>query len=283
MTFEMPTWPNGARCAVTLTFDNFGESYDLLRYGHAGGANADGIYAPRRGVERVLELLSRYSIPGTFFLEGWNARKYGSLAREIVAQGHEIGAHGWMHERWSTLEPDRERKLIQQTTETLADVTGSRPAGWRSPAGLTTVKTLSILHEYGYAYDSSFGDDDVPYMLHTSQDAEHEIVELPWSWSLDDAAFYAYPGTIRRPSDVAQLWIEEFDAAYEVTGNFMLVCHPRYSGRPARIRALEQLFDYIKTHDSVWFARCDEVASAARNWANVPYHPFPEQMLEDDQ
>ncbi len=122
MPFARPTWPGCACCAATLTFDNFGESYDLLRYGHAGGALADGIYAPRRGVERVLELLDRYQIPATFFIEGWNARKYASLAREVGAQGHEIGAHGWMHERWDELCPERERGLIARTTGMLGDV-----------------------------------------------------------------------------------------------------------------------------------------------------------------
>ncbi len=75
MPFERPSLPDDARCVVTLTFDNFGESFDLLRYGHAGGASADGVYAPRRGVERVLDLLARHEIPATFFVEGWNARK----------------------------------------------------------------------------------------------------------------------------------------------------------------------------------------------------------------
>ncbi len=281
MTFESPAWPNDARCAVALTFDNFGESYDLLRYGHAGGANADGVYAPRRGVERVLELLAKYSIQGTFFVEGWNANKYASLARRIIAQGHEIAAHGWMHEQWSTLEPQRERELIHRTTETIADVTGQRPIGWRAPAGLTTLHTLPLLHETGYHYDSSFADDDVPYMLGTSAEGEQEIVELPWSWSLDDAVFYAHPGTMRRPSEVAQLWIEEFDAAYEMTGNFILVCHPRYSGRPARLQALERLIKHIVTHDGVWFARCDEIARQAQAWDAIPHHPFPARMPDE--
>lgn len=281
MTLDRPIWPNDAHCAVTFTFDNFGESYDLLRYGHAGGANADGVYAPRRGVERILDLLARYSIPGTFFLEGWNVEKYAPLAREIVAQGHEIGAHGWMHEQWSTLDAERERELIQRTTETLATVVGSPPAGWRSPAGLTTLNTLSNLHEAGYYYDSSFGDDDFPYLLRTSTGGDQEIIELPWSWSLDDAVFYAHPGTIRRPSDVVQLWIEEFDAAYEMTGNFMLVCHPRYSGRPARVRALETLIQHITSRDGVWFARCHDVARAARAWNGIPHHPFPARLSDE--
>jgi peptidoglycan/xylan/chitin deacetylase (PgdA/CDA1 family) len=283
MMFERPTWPNGARCAVTLTFDNFGESYDLLRYGHAGGANADGVYAPRRGVERVLDLLEKHAIPGTFFLEGWNVRKYASLAREIVARGDEVAAHGWMHEQWSALDPEREQDLIRRTTETLSDVLGHAPAGWRAPAGLTTANTLTVVHANGYQYDSSFGDDDVPYLLGTDPTGTSEIVELPWSWSLDDAVYYAHPGTMRRPSEVAQLWIEEFDAAYEMTGNFMLVCHPRYSGRPARIRALETLIEHIKSYDDVWFARCDEVARATRKWDAAPHRAFPEKMPEDER
>ena len=78
MVFMRPTWPGNACCAVSLTFDNFGESFDLLRYGHAGGASADGVYAPRRGIERILDLLERHTIPATFFLvvgqfgSGWS-------------------------------------------------------------------------------------------------------------------------------------------------------------------------------------------------------------------
>ncbi len=80
--------------------------------------------APRRGVERILDLLAQYSISATFFVEGWNVQKYPVLARQIVEAGHEIGAHGWMHERWSTLDEATERELIRRTTETIADVAG---------------------------------------------------------------------------------------------------------------------------------------------------------------
>lgn len=283
MSFERPTWPNDAHCAISLTFDNFGESYDLLRYGHAGGANADGVYAPRRGVERILELLATHSIQATFFVEGWNVQKYPDLARRIVDAGHEIGAHGWMHERWSALDESTERELIRRTTGTIADVIGRRPTGWRAPAGLTTVNTLRLLHEAGYRYDSSFGDEDIPYLIKTSAEGEDEIVELPWSWALDDAAYYAYPGTIRNPADVVDLWIDEFDAACVMTGNFMLVCHPRYSGRPTRLRALDQIVQFMLAHDGVWFARCDEIAQHVASSGTTPHYPFPARMPDDER
>jgi peptidoglycan/xylan/chitin deacetylase (PgdA/CDA1 family) len=266
---------------VTLTFDNFGESFDLLRYGHAGGANADGVYAPRRGVERVCDLLERRGIPATFFVEGWNARKYAALAREVVARGHELASHGWLHEQWSALAHERERDLIGRTTEALSAAIGAPPRGWRAPSGLTTTSTLRLLREAGYGYDSSMGDDDVPYLLQF--DAGDELAELPWSWPLDDAVYYAHPGTLRRPSEVAALWMEEFDAAYALTGAFMLVCHPRYSGRPARILALEQLLEHIQSHEGVWFARCDEVAEHIRASAATPRHAAPAVLADEDR
>jgi peptidoglycan/xylan/chitin deacetylase (PgdA/CDA1 family) len=246
-----------------------------LRYGHAGGALADGVYAPRRGVPRVLDLLERQLIPATFFVEGWNARRYPDLLREIVARGHEVGAHGWMHERWNELEPDNERDLIRQATDAIGEATGAAPRGWRAPSGLTTRKTLALIQTAGYDWDSSFGDEDIPYRLGIAAGRSETLTELPWQWSLDDAAYFAYPGSIRRPADVAQLWIDEFDAAYATTGYFMLVCHPRYIGRPARIGALETLINHIRTCDGVWFATCSEVADAARDAGWLPEYPAP--------
>lgn len=278
MPDDRPSWPNGARCAVTLTFDNFGESFDLLRYGHACGAVADGVYAPRRGVEHILDLLDRNGVTATFFLEGWNVRKYASLAREIVARGHEVASHGWMHENWGQLAPPQERDLIKRTTDALGEVLGRSPRGWRSPSGLATPSTLSILHEAGYVYDSSFGDDDIPYLIQVAANRTEELVELPWTWTLDDAPYYAHPGTLRRPTKVLQLWTEEFDAAYQMTGSFMLVCHPRYSGRPARLLALERLVAHIRQHEGVWFARCEEIAAHARAVPTTPHYPAPEVL-----
>lgn len=278
MPIERTTWPNGARCAVALTWDNFGESYDLLRYGHAAGAFADGIYVIRRGIERVMEMLDRQSVPGTFFLEGWNVAKYADFAAEIESRGHEIAGHGWMHERWNTLDPEAERDLISRTMDAFNSAVGHAPVGWRSPGGLMTPATLPLLHEFGVKYDSSFADEDVPYRVRVAADSSDDLVELPMAWPYDDATYYAYPGAIRRPSDVAALWIEEFDAIYDQAGYFMLVCHPRYSGRPARILAVERLVEHMKTKEGVLFARCHEIAEHARQAATTPQYAAPEVM-----
>ncbi len=206
--------------------------------------------------------------------------KYRGLAREVVDRGHEVAGHGWMHERWNELERETERDLIERATEAIGEATGKRPTGWRAPSGLTTRWTVEQLKTAGYDYDSSFGDDDVPYRLQVQADSDAEILELPWTWTLDDAPYYAHPGTIHQPSKVVDLWIEEFDAAYAMTGYFMLVCHPRFAGRPARILALERLVEHIKSYEGVWFARCDQLAAHAAQAATTPLHAAPE-VYED--
>jgi peptidoglycan/xylan/chitin deacetylase (PgdA/CDA1 family) len=283
MPFQRPAWPNGAQTAVMLTFDNFGESFDLLRYGHAYGALADGVYSPRRGVERIMDSLDSRGLQGSFFLEGWNVRKYPDLAREIVARGHEVAAHGWMHEQWNELTFEHERELIHRTTETIADVIGERPKGWRTPSGFLTARTLELVHDAGYLYDSSFIDEDVPYLLTIAPNRTEEQLVLPIEMSLDDGAHYVYPGVLRHPTEIASLWRDAFDAVHAISGFFMLVCHPRYSGRPARIGALENLIDHIVHTSGAWIARCDEVAAAAATAATTPHYPAPAIMDEADR
>jgi peptidoglycan/xylan/chitin deacetylase (PgdA/CDA1 family) len=263
------SWPGSARCAVTLTFDNFGEALDLYRHGHAAGALADGVYAPRRGVGRILELLDRHGIKGTFFVEGWGAAKYADLLREVAERGHEVGGHGWLHEDWGELKKKDQRELIRRTTGSIGDALGRAPRGWRSPGGLMTPHTLDLVREAGYVYDSSFADEDVPYVF------ESGIVELPWTWALDDAPFYGTSRAITQPTALAAMWREEFDAAFELTGSFMVVCHPRFSGRPAHARALESVVAHAERHEGVWFARCEEVAAHVAAAAETPRYPVP--------
>ncbi len=255
-----PVWPGGARCAVNLTFDNFGEARDIFVHGHAHGALADGVYAPRLGVRRILDLLDEHQVKATFFPEGWSAQKYAPLLREVVARGHEVGAHGWMHEDWDKLDSAKERELIARTTTAIEDAIGQRPLGWRCPGGLMTPRTLLYVQEAGYFYDSSFTDHDWPYVIGIGP-RKPTLVELPWSWTLDDAPYYMFPRTLRPPGEVLEIWREEFDTLYP-GGYFMLTCHPRFSGRPARLGALDKLIGHIEQQPGVWFATCLEVARA---------------------
>jgi peptidoglycan/xylan/chitin deacetylase (PgdA/CDA1 family) len=260
------TWPDNVKCAINLTFDNLGSAFDLFRADTDQGVFSEGNYSVRRGLFRVLNLLEKHGIKATFFVEGWNGENNKDLVRKISDVGHEVAAHGWLHESewgvdppWNKLEPEQEEKLIDKTTSSLESATGIRPIGWRGPGALMTPRTIEFLYNKGYIYSSDFLDDDIPYLMELSK-KRIDFLQLPFDWTLNDSTYYSNRRPIRSPRDVLDIWKGEFDIRFKETGYFNLTCHPRFSGKPTRIKILDKLLFHIKEHPNVWFARCKDIA-----------------------
>src|SRR5688500_6704080 len=94
------------RCAVLLSFDLDAESGALYRDPANAGRPvviSHGRYGPRRAVPNLLTMLREQAVPATFFVPAWVADHYPAAVADIVAAGHEIGAHGDLHERLDLL------------------------------------------------------------------------------------------------------------------------------------------------------------------------------------
>jgi peptidoglycan/xylan/chitin deacetylase (PgdA/CDA1 family) len=249
------SWPGGARVAVLLSFDVDNETVTGLRYGDATvGSLSQGEYGARVALGRVLDLLDRNEIPASFFIPAWSLRLSPQMADAIAAPGrHEFGVHGWIHELNSSLEADEERELLEKAIAYLTEITGSRPIGYRAPSWNFSPNTLSIIRELGFLYDSSLMADDRPYELLANGEPTG-MVELPVEWILDDAPLLNPRGnSYTNPRDIMQVWIDEFDRAYEERTMFLLTMHPHYIGKRSRIVALEGLIDHIASRPGVWF------------------------------
>lgn len=97
---------------------------------------------------RILDILDRYGVPATFFMMGWNATKHASLAREVVAAGHEVGNHTWSHHNLLYTTPEDTVEQMTRGAAALEDVTGQRPAWFRPPRGQLsgiTIRQAAIL------------------------------------------------------------------------------------------------------------------------------------------
>jgi polysaccharide deacetylase family protein (PEP-CTERM system associated) len=108
--------------------------------------------------DRLLELLDRRGVRGTFFTLGWVALRFPGLVRRIAAQGHEVASHGQLHRRVTTLTPDEFRADIRESKAALEDASGQPCLGFRAPSFSIIPRTawaLDILIEEGYRYDSS--------------------------------------------------------------------------------------------------------------------------------
>jgi peptidoglycan/xylan/chitin deacetylase (PgdA/CDA1 family) len=263
-----PSWPGGARCAVALSFDSDHETNELRDGGRSIGRMSWGQYGSRVGVPRILALLQRSAIPATFFVPAVAAMLYPDEQRRVVAEGHEIGLHGWIHELNSVLPEATERDLHLRASDALTRITGIRPVGMRTPSWDFSPATLKIQREMGLLYDSSLMADDDPYEL--LQDGEPTgIVELPVEWIRDDAVYFNMnrfqalrPYTA--PTTVLDIFRREFDRAWAEGGLFLLTMHPHVIGYRSRLFILEELIRHMQGQAGVWFATHRDVALHAK-------------------
>ena len=260
-------WPNGARVAVAFSFDMDAETGFLRSAQYSPQPLSRGEYGPRVGVPRILKILETNRIPATFFIPAVSAELHKETVDAILAAKHEIGVHGWVHERIADLKPDEERKLTRRAYDYWTERLGHKPAGIRTPSWDFTSETLAIIRELGFSYDSSLMGDDRPYEL-VAQGRATGLVELPVEWILDDVSYYSYDRTVQAyhrmgDDDVFQIYKAEFDKAYEERTMFLLTMHPFVSGHRSRVAQFEKLVAYIKSKPGVWFATCEQVAKAA--------------------
>lgn len=262
-------WPGGARCAVALSFDSDHETNELRDGGKSIGRMAWGQYGNRVGVPRIAALLDRHGVKATFYVPAVAALTHPDEQRRLVAAGHEIGIHGWIHELNSVLPYEAERDLMMRAAETLEKITGVRPVGLRTPSWDFSPNTLRIEAEMGLLYDSSLMADEDCYEL-VLEGTPTGIVELPVEWVRDDAVYFMMhrfqslrPYT--PPADVFDIFRREFDAAYEEGGVFQLTCHPHIIGYRSRIWIIDELIRHAKSKPGVWFGTHAEVAAWARD------------------
>jgi len=238
--------PHAVAC---FTFDNMGEAASIgvraegeaggrvardAGDGSAGGPTCNALHPSlAEGYPRLFDLLERQGIGGTFFIEGWNGEHHPEHVAEIALRGHELGMHGFVHERWSELAPDSERGLVTRATAALERAAGVRPRGFRAPGGARTAATEEILLAHGYRYDASLGDGMRPARL------PRGMAQVPFVWSGVDGAHYLRPEPAR-PEDVRDAWLAALARTAERGGLFLTVCHAFVTGASdARVAALE--------------------------------------------
>ena len=269
-------WPEGIQSAAMLSFDVDGESGML----QADPRNAERLsvmswarYGPKVGVPRILDMLAAKGVKATFFVPGYTAELYPELIRRISREGHEVGAHGYLHEPVSQLDPIAEEATLAKTSLILQEITGEKPVGYRAPWWELNLGSPAILAQHGYLYDSSLMDDDQPYTLPT---AAGNLVELPVHWTNDDweqFAFLAQPatgsGVIETCQKALQLWKEELEGSYRYGGLFVLTMHPEIIGRGARVMMLETLIDHIRSKPGIWLTTGREIAQHQQKMQQV--------------
>jgi peptidoglycan/xylan/chitin deacetylase (PgdA/CDA1 family) len=249
---------------VCLTFDFDAESVQVRQLEEPGRVSK-GQFAIKRGIPRILSLLKKHDIPGTFFTCGWVAEKYPELTKELVDNGHEIAAHGYLHEYLDKVSIYEEEKIFNRTDRALKEITEDI-RGFRAPYWKLSPNTLEIVAERGYIFDSSLFNDDHPYILHVPNSTK-KFVEFPVEWYLDD--WIIFEEHQNSPTAALDIWKSQFDAFLDfedIPENrriFQMTFHPACIGHAYRIHVVDKLISHMKkTGHNVKFAKMGDVAKS---------------------
>ncbi len=251
-------WLKNFNCAVALTFDLDIET-PWIAY-NPGVISKPSVlsmarYAPRVAVPLILSTLEDLDVKGTFFIPGKSAEDFPGSVEAIVAGGHEIGAHGYTHDPPSSLSPQEEETQLTRTHQILSEF-GVNVSGYRAPLYEISEHTMALLQKHGFRYSSNLMDDIRPY-----KHADTDIIELPVHWIMDDWVQFTHntDEPLKQNATcghVFQLWMEEFQAIYELGGLFMLTMHPQVIGRPSRVKMLADLITEFQAREDVWITTC---------------------------
>jgi polysaccharide deacetylase family protein (PEP-CTERM system associated) len=148
------------RPTFVLTFD-FEDWHQLVyrRLGRpdwrAGGAEFD------EHVSTLLAFLDDLGIHATFFVAGVAAERHPRALQGVVASGHDLACHGYVHRRAFQQTPAEFREDVVRCMHVVGDLCGVELTGYRAPWFSITRDSLwayEILAELGFGYDSSLYD-----------------------------------------------------------------------------------------------------------------------------
>lgn len=142
-------------------------------------------YGNRIGVFRLLDWLQSRGWKVAAAVDGIVAQDKPGLVRELMSRDVAILASGWSASRMvsSVMTVDAERALLERTIDAIAQVTGTRPAGFASQDYGHSRNTPALLEDAGFTHAVDWPNDEIPYRF----GAERRLVMLPVAAELDDA------------------------------------------------------------------------------------------------
>jgi peptidoglycan/xylan/chitin deacetylase (PgdA/CDA1 family) len=287
---ELQTWPNGKKVAVSVNVmfetwsDNTAPTYSVqtthLKSGTVDHASkAWSTYGGRVGVWRIINMLDRLGIAGTFFTNARCAEQYPDAVRQIVKSGHDLGGHAYTQDQLlAYMSLDEQEATIRKSVDLLEACGGKKVTGWGSPVVAFTPETAGFLAKAGLAWTTDVTYVDLPIKIHT---AHGVIAGVPTTDFSDNRVMRASP----RDLFDAHRGTIDYLLTHEPMGLMVIVIHCQFGGRPLITAVLQEVLTYMAGLPDVWFARHDELARWAleQNVDEVSYRSrfFDEPLLLD--
>jgi allantoinase len=221
-------------------------------------------YGNRVGVFRILRALKAAGLRATFAVNGVLLDRKRALIEAILADGHEIAAHGWDTDslHWGGIDPMQEADYVERTRAAF-DKAGMSPRAWLSPARQQSASTPDVIASAGFDVCLDWESDSVPWPMDVRGG---NLMCVPLSNELDDRKILID----QRQSEAD--WRDQILAARDLMigeaprfGGQVLsfTLTPYVTGLPFRIWALREVLAGLNS-PLIWNATASEVADAAR-------------------
>ena len=268
---------------VCITFDFDAISGFVARGSPTPTPVSRGEFGPRVAAPRLLALMKKHRIQSSWYVPGHTIETFPDAVKSVVDAGHEIGHHGWKHVSPVGLSLEEEEAELVRGNAAIKRISGQYARGYRSPGWDLSPHSVGFFLKHGFTYDSSMmGNDYMPNyarqgdVIQLDQPAQRgavtSLVEMPISWTTDDAPHFEYmrTGNAVRPglmnaALVLENWLNDFSYMKKAVdwGVLTFTFHPFISGRGHRIMMLERLIKQLKQNGAV-FQRVDETVQEFR-------------------
>lgn len=248
-----------------------------------------GYFSASVGVPRLLKLFKKLGIADkvTWCIPGHSIETFPEQTRNIVASGAEIALHGYAHESASQMTAVQERDVLRKCIQLVEGLTGKKPRGYRAPLYQLQERTISILQNHDFLWDSSLSHfDSVPYLLpkdpapivpidfspsakaeewmqpspNWEKLAKSDLVEIPANWYSEDMTpLQFFPNTPNSAGYVdvrvvERMWMDRSEwLRSEIADGrddmtvFSIIIHPETSGMAHVIGMIERFLRWIQS------------------------------------
>jgi peptidoglycan/xylan/chitin deacetylase (PgdA/CDA1 family) len=225
-------------------------------------------YGMRQGFWRFLDTLEKRGIRATFAVNGSAISVYEDACRAAYEADWEFMGHGFVQRPMHHV--DDQREAIRRTIDAVTRLTGRPPRGWESPGLTETDETLDLLKQVGIEYVADWVLDDRPVRLQTTSGP---IMSVPYTVEVNDVVMTAIQQ--HRSDEILRRGKDQFDQLYLESADeprvMAISIHPYLTGVPHRIRYLQELYDYILSHEGALMCTGGQIL----DWCETAVSPKP--------
>jgi len=97
----------------------------------------------------ILDTLAEYDVKATFFILGRHAERWPELVHRVMHEGHQIGNHGYFHQKLHFKSPRYVRRDMLLGLRAIKRAGGAAPAFFRAPHGFRNPWVSAIAGSLG--------------------------------------------------------------------------------------------------------------------------------------